>query len=194
MTESRFTQQQRELPEPEEGGRPIPLLVLTIIAGLLIWAVYYLYAAYNPMPSFLGDNRVAEDFAVPVMADGGQLYTANCVACHQANGNGLPGVFPPLSGSEWVDADDPSVLIKIVLHGVQGPLTVEGVKYDGLMPHFHDKFSDAELAAIVNHVRTSFGNAAPETDATYVTQVREASKDQAGPWKGDEDLRPLLEP
>lgn len=194
MTESQFTPQQRELPEPEEGSRPIPKLVLTIIAGLLIWAVYYLYAGYSPMPSSLGDNRVAEDFAVSVTADGGQLYTANCVACHQANGNGLPGVFPPLSGSEWVSADDPKVLIKIILHGVHGPLTVDGAQYDGLMPHFHDKFSDAEMAAIVNHVRTSFGNAASETDATYVAQVREASSGQVGPWKGDEDLRPLLKP
>ncbi|MCK9510979.1 MAG: cytochrome c [Pigmentiphaga sp.] len=194
MTEPQFTQQQREQPEPEEGSRQVPALVLTIIAALFIWAVYYLYADYSPMPAFLGDKRVAEDFAVPAVADGGQLYTANCVACHQAGGNGLPGVFPPLSGSEWVDAPDPGVLIQIILHGVQGPLTVGGAEYNGLMPHFHDKFSDQELAAIVNHIRTSFGNSAPKTDAAYVAQVREASKDQTTPWKGDEDLRPLLQP
>lgn len=194
MTEPQFTQQQREQPEPAEGSRQVPALVLTIIAALFIWAVYYLYADYNPMPSSLGDSRVAEDFAVPVTANGGQLYAANCVACHQAGGNGLPGVFPPLSGSEWVDADDPGVLIKIILHGVEGPLTVGGTEYHGSMPYFHDKFSDPEMAAIVNHIRTSFGNSAPKTDAAYVAQVREASKDQTTPWKGDEDLRPLLQP
>lgn len=193
MTESEFTQQQREQPEPAEGSRPVPKLVLTVISALLIWAVYYLYAGFNPMPSSVGDNRVAADFAVPVLADGGQLYTANCVACHQANGTGLPGVFPPLSNSEWVVAKDPSTLIKIVLHGVQGPLTVSGAKYDGLMPHFDDKFSDAEMAAIVNHVRTSFGNTASKTDAAHVAKVREQTKGRAAAWKGDEDLRALLD-
>ncbi|WP_017523093.1 c-type cytochrome [Pusillimonas noertemannii] len=193
MTEPKFSQQQREQPEPSEGNRPVPKLVLTIIVGLFIWAVYYLYATYSPMPPSLGDNRVAADFAVPALADGGQLYTANCVACHQASGKGLPGVFPPLSGSEWVSAEDPGVMIKIVLHGVQGPLTVEGAKYEGLMPHFHDKLSDEEMAALVNHVRTSFGNSASTTDAKYVAQIREETKGQATPWKGDEDLRPLLE-
>jgi len=194
MTEPQFTPQQREQPEPEEGGRREPALVLTIIAALLIWAVYYLYADYSPMPSALGDSRVAEDFAVPVVADGGQLYTANCVACHQAGGNGLPGVFPPISGSEWVEAEDPGILIKIILHGVEGPLTVEGVEYKGSMPYFHDKFSDQEIAAVVNHLRTHFGNSAPTTDAAYVAQVREGGEGRTTPWKGDEELRPLLQP
>ncbi len=192
MTEPKFSQQQREQPEPSEGSRPVPKLVLTIIAGLFIWAIYYLYATYHPMPPSLGDNRVAADFTVPLSADGGQLYAAHCVACHQASGKGLPGVFPPLSGSEWVSAEDPGVMIKIVLHGVQGPITVEGARYEGLMPHFHDKFSDEEVAALVNHVRTGFGNSASTTDAKYVARVREETRDQATPWKGDEDLRPLL--
>lgn len=194
MTEPVYPQQQREQPEPAEGSRPIPKLVLTVIAGLLVWAVYYMYATYNPMPSYLGDNRVAADFAVPVSANGAQLYTANCVACHQANGTGLPGVFPPLSGSEWVDAEDPGVVIRIVLQGVQGPLTVDGAQYNGMMPPFHDKFSDEEMAAIVNYIRTNFGNSASETDAQYVAQVRNETKGQETPWQGDEDLRPLLQP
>src|SRR5690606_39954106 len=97
MTEPKFSQQQREQPEPSEGSRPVPKLVLTMIAGLLIWAVYYLYATYSPMPPSLGDNRVAADFAVPASANGGQLYTANCVACQQASGKCLPGGLPPTS-------------------------------------------------------------------------------------------------
>lgn len=194
MSEPDFKAQVREQPEPKESSRPVPKLVLTVIAALFIWAVYYLYAYYNPMPSSLGDNRVAADFAVSASVDGGQLYTAHCVACHQANGQGLPGVFPPLAKSEWVTAESPDVMIRIVLHGIQGPLTVAGVKYDGLMPFFHDKFSDEELAAVINHVRSSFGNSAPETTVAHVNQIREQSASQTTYWKGDEDLRPLLEP
>lgn len=192
MSDNKNVQQKREYSEPYEGGHPVPKLVLTIIALLLVWAVYHLAVSYNPMPPAVGDDRVAQDFAVPLTADGGQLYTANCVACHQANGGGVPGVFPPLSNSEFVDAADPGVFIRIVLHGIHGPLTVEGKTYNGEMPHFQDKFSDAELAALVTHVRSSFGNKASATDAQTVAKVREETKGQTGPWKGDEDLRPLL--
>ncbi len=189
---NKFTQQRREQPEPHEGSRPVPKIVLTVIALLFIWAVYHLAVSYTPMPPSVGDDRVAADFAVPVTADGGQLYTANCVACHQASGAGVPGVFPPLAKSEWVDAADASVMVRIVLHGIHGPLTVEGAKYNGEMPHFQDKFSNEELAAIVSHVRTSFGNSASKIDAAFVAKVREETKGQTTPWKGDEDLRPLL--
>jgi len=190
---NKYTQQRREQPEPYEGSHPIPKVVLAIIGLLLIWAVWHLYATYSPMPPSVGDDRVMADFAVPTKADGGQLYTANCVACHQASGAGVPGVFPPLSKSEWVDAEDAGIMVRIVLHGIHGPLTVEGAKYNGEMPHFQDKFSDEELAAIVSHVRTSFGNSASTIDADFVAKVRAETKDQTTPWKGDEDLRPLLE-
>ncbi|GAA0777713.1 cytochrome c [Castellaniella ginsengisoli] len=192
MNDSRFNQQRREQPEPQEGSRPVPKVVLTVIGLLLLWAVFHLYTSFNPMPASVGDDRVAADFAVPATADGGQLYTANCVACHQASGAGVPGVFPPLSKSEWVDASDPGVMIRILLHGIHGPLTVEGVQYNGEMPNFA-RFSDEEIAALVTYVRSSFGNTASATDAKTVAQVREATQDQKSPWKGDEDLGLLLD-
>lgn len=193
MSEPRENQQRRENAEPYEGNNPIPLVVLGIIGALFLWAVWHLYDSYHPQPAYIGDDRVEADFAVPVSADGKQIYGANCVACHQATGAGVPGVFPPLSKSEWVDAKDPGVMIRIVLHGIHGEITVEDQKYNGEMPHFGDKFSDEEVAAVVNYVRTNFDNSASETDADYVAKVREESKDQTEPWKGDEDLRAFLE-
>lgn len=189
--DQKFVQQRREKPEPYEQSRPVPALVLTVIGIMFVWAVWYLFNTYNPMPSELGDNRVSADFMVPVSVDGGQLYTANCIACHQATGAGVPGVFPPLGNSEWVTSD-PGVTVRIVLHGVHGPLTVDGTTYNGDMPPFEDKFSDAEVAAVINHIRTSFGNSASEIDAELVARVREETKDQTTPWKGDEDLGLLL--
>src|SRR6185312_7403431 len=192
MSEKRDAQQRREYSEPYEGGHPVPRVVLVIIGLLVVWAVYHLYVSFNPMPASVGDDRVAQDFIVPKTANGGQLYTANCVACHQANGAGVPRVFPPLSKSEFVDAKDPGVMVRIVLHGIHGPITVEGKQYNGEMPHFQDKFSDEEVAALVTHVRSSFGNSASAADAKLVAKVREETKDRTTPWKGDEDLRPLL--
>lgn len=191
MTDQKNTQQKREQPEPYEGSKPVPKLVLSIIGILFVWAAYYIWSTYNPMPPNLGDNRIAADFAVPLTADGGQLYTANCVACHQASGAGVPGVFPPLAGSEWV-IENPAVTVQIVLHGIMGPLTVKGAQYNGEMPHFKEKFSDAEVAAVVNHIRTSFGNTASEIDEKLVKQEREATKDHPDHWNGDEELLPML--
>lgn len=184
-------QQRREQPEPYEGSRPVPKVVLTIIGVLFAWALFYIWDTYNNMPPNLGDNRIAADFAVPLTADGGQLYTANCVACHQATGAGIPGVFPPLDGSEWV-IEDPAVTARIILHGIKGPLTVKGVQYNGEMPHFKEKFSDAELTAVIDHIRTSFGNTAGEIDPNLVKTEREATKDHPDHWNGDEELLPML--
>jgi len=187
--------QQREMPEPYEGNRPVPWVVIIIVAGLFIWAISYLYLSYQPAPAQLGDQRVAADFHTASggaggEVDGGQLYTAQCLACHQATGAGLPGVFPPLAGSEWVTGK-PETVVAIVLHGITGELTVEGTKYNGAMPTFKDKLSDAEIAAVVSHIRGDFGNSAEPVDEALVKQVREATQAQATPWNGDADLNAM---
>jgi len=123
-------------------------------------------------------------------ADGAQVYAANCVACHQATGAGLPGVFPPLAGSEWALAKD-AVPVNIVLQGVTGKLTVKGAAYSGQMPTFKDKLNDGEIAAVLSYVRSNFGNGAGKITADVVKAAREAGKDRSQPWNGDEDLDKL---
>ncbi|MYN14621.1 c-type cytochrome [Pusillimonas sp. TS35] len=191
--QSKQTQaQRREMPEPYEGGRPVPKLVLAIVAGLFAWAIGYLYLSYQPNPPSYGDRRTAADFKVAGPAEGGkvdgaQLYTAHCAACHQATGVGLAGVFPPLAKSEWVTGK-PETTIQIVLHGISGALTVQGATYNGMMPMFKDKLSDAELAAVVSHIRTSFGNAAGAVDEALVKAQRAATASHDAPWNGDAEL------
>src|SRR3546814_2284433 len=77
----------------------------------------------------------------------------------------LPGVFPPLANSEWVNGKA-SLTVQIVLHGVTGDLTVNGTHYNGHMPTFKDKLDDAQIAAVVSHIRGSFGNAARDRKST----------------------------
>lgn len=105
--------------------------------------------------------------------DGDALYTSHCSSCHQASGTGLPGAFPPLAGDPVVTADDPTEHIDTVLHGKQGS-TIGGVAYTSPMPSFASQLDDASIAAIINHERTSWGNAAPTVSADDVAARREA--------------------
>ena len=86
-------------------------------------------------------------------ANGKQLFTANCAACHQANGKrGLPGVFPPLDGSRVGGRRRAHAVANILLHGITGEITVMGTTFKGAMPAFA-QLSDAELAAVASYVR-----------------------------------------
>ena len=129
--------------------------------------------------------------AVPVKAvDGGQIFSANCAACHQASGTGIPQVFPPLAGSEWVTGKEP-VLIQILLHGVTGSIEVGGATYNGAMPAFGDKLDDAEIAAVLSYVRGAWGNQAGPVTPEAVQAQRGAVADRTTPWNGGADLAGL---
>jgi cytochrome c oxidase subunit 2 len=105
----------------------------------------------------------AEPGVVPVaLPDGSAIYAASCLACHQAAGQGIPGIFPPLAGHapELIAVEGGrEFFIKSILYGLQGPITVSGVAYNGVMPGFAH-LSDADIAAVVNHTLTAWGNEA----------------------------------
>ncbi len=92
-------------------------------------------------------------------ADGAKLY-AQCAGCHQANGQGIPGAFPPLAGhlSEVLAKQGGrEYLIKVLLWGLQGQIEVKGVKYNSVMPAF-GQLKDEEIAALLNHIATAWGD------------------------------------
>lgn len=103
---------------------------------------------------------------------GARVFQNNCATCHQTDGQGVPGSFPPLAGDPVVTADDPTRHVEIVLNGLQGK-TIEGTTYQAAMPAWGDRLSDAEIAAVVNHERTSWGNDAPTVTAEEVAGIRE---------------------
>lgn len=125
--------------------------------------------------------------------DGQALYQQRCSSCHQANGQGSPGVYPPLAGSEYAVAKDAGVPIRIVIHGIQGPLTVKGQQFNSLMPAYGlgITMSDAEVAAVLSYVRSSWGNKASAVTAADVARVREETKGHSGAMTAD-ILRPLM--
>jgi mono/diheme cytochrome c family protein len=95
--------------------------------------------------------------------DGAELYSQYCSSCHQPTGLGVPGAFPSLKGLDQLAKTDEGrvYLIRTVLFGLQGPLKVGSATYNGLMPGFSQQLSDAQVAALLNHLLSSFGNKNP---------------------------------
>ena len=129
----------------------------------------------------------------PAQGSGEQLYQQRCVSCHQTNGEGLAGAFPPLVGSEYALAANVAVPIRIVLNGMQGPVTVKGVQYNGVMPPGGAgiALSDEEAAAVLTYVRSAWGNSASAITPQQVATERAAPRSATGPTTAEE-LAPLL--
>ena len=126
-------------------------------------------AAVEPAtPNVANEKPPASTFDA---AMGAKLFAANCAACHGAQGAGVPGVFPPLVGDPVVTAADPAEHVTVVLHGRQGK-TIDGVSYAAQMPAFASQLSDSDIAGIIDHERTSWGNHAPIVTARAVADVR----------------------
>jgi len=104
-------------------------------------------------------------------AKGSSLFTANCAACHQASGEGLPGAFPPLKGNAVVNDDDATMHMHVVLHGLNG-MQVGGMTYGGVMPPFAGTLSDADIADIMDYERSSWGNHGKPVIAAQVAAER----------------------
>lgn len=190
----------KENVEPHEQANPVPRIVLGLVAGLGIWGASYIFIERADGVARLGDQRnpvalakSGEAAAPGSAANGGQLFAANCQACHQATGQGLAGVFPPLAGSEWVLGDE-KVLAQILIHGLNGRIEVMGKTYQGAMPAFGTQLNDAEIAAVLTHIRSQWGNqAAAVTEATVVAG-RQASAGRTSPWQGIGEIEATVGP
>ena len=106
---------------------------------------------------------------------GAAVYACHCASCHGATGEGVPGVFPPMKGDPMVTAKDPARHMEIVLFGISGSI-INGVRYSAAMPEHAGELSDTEIAAVVNHERTSWGNNAPTITPADVAAVRKKGK------------------
>ncbi|MDD5242273.1 MAG: cytochrome c [Sulfuricella sp.] len=187
--------------EPSRAETPAPIptwawvLFIAIVAfgafyGVRLWKPPLNFATtptYGPLtlnpPQSAGlaatTGHATADAAPPTgvagddAALGASTYGNNCVSCHQATGKGLPGVFPPLAGNPAVTDADPTTHIKVVLNGMQGK-TIGGANYTTPMPPWADQLSDAQIAAVINHERSSWGNNAPKVTAKDVAKLRAA--------------------
>ena len=128
--------------------------------------------AYSPS-SAQDDTAVHAAEAAPLaemMANGERAYLANCAACHQPNGKGLAGAFPPLANADYLRGSRENVLA-VAIFGLSGPITVNGVDYNAVMPSM-GHLSDAELAAALTYVFNSWGNQLAAVTPAEVADLR----------------------
>ncbi|PHR64676.1 cytochrome c [Pseudidiomarina marina] len=110
-------------------------------------------------------------FSAGVHADAGEaVYKKNCMACHQANGQGMAAVFPPLVDNSNI-TDKPAYIAETIVKGKSGKITVNGAEFNGMMPPMA-YMTDADIAAVVNYVNTKFASGSKEISAAEVKAVR----------------------
>ncbi|HEY3390707.1 MAG TPA: cytochrome c [Prolixibacteraceae bacterium] len=98
------------------------------------------------------------------------VYKKYCLVCHQANGSGVPGMYPPLGPGSWV-GNDPKELVTHLLQGLKGKIEVNGEIYNSLMPA-QVQMTDEEIAEVLTYIRSDFGNSFGPVDVELVKKVR----------------------
>lgn len=199
---------QREHSEPSARVTPIPLWLTAVCGAVMVWAgVYFgvfhgglsgdIFNEYESSPAVLfpipvkpGAAGAGAAAATQSLADIGKGVYSNCVACHQPNGLGVAGQFPPLAKSEWVTGSEKR-LVAVLLKGLQGPITIGGVKntYAGNMVGWESSLSDKKIAAVVSYIRAQWGNAAPEVSEAKVAAARKEFAGQKAQWTEAELLQ-----
>jgi mono/diheme cytochrome c family protein len=177
----------REKEEPEEGFEPTPWWVWTAGVLLLFLMGFYLGRFGGSFSAVAHEvENPAQAGAAPLTraVKGDVVYAGVCQACHQASGLGVPGQYPPLAGSEWL-LQDAATPARIVLHGLEGGIIVKGLRYENKMPYFHDKLSSEEIAAVLSHARTAWGNRAGAVAPAEVDTLRKTAG-KRGPWSAAE--------
>ncbi|MBC7369365.1 MAG: c-type cytochrome [Undibacterium sp.] len=116
--------------------------------------------------------------------NGKALFTAICAACHQITGRGLDGLAPPLLDSEWV-LGSPEKVVRIVLHGVRGPIKVAGRMHAGDMPA-HGALDDTQISSVLTYIRREWGHDAPAIDPAQVAAIRATTKNHTDAWSPEE--------
>lgn len=187
----------REPGDPVEGQERAPWFFVATVAVAFFWGGWYLghhggtfdttthiaLATRDVGIVAQGAEQSVKSIANPVEA-GKAVFAKHCASCHQTTGKGIPGAFPPVVGSEWVTGS-PDVLLRILLHGLQGPVTVAGATYNGAMPAWSDVLKAEEIAAVATYLRQWSPNNAPAVTVEQVTVLRDATGARAA-WTAPE--------
>lgn len=188
-------QLQKQKPDKASGYSFLPLGIL----GLMCTSVFFgsIYLAHYSIrfdPLVVNEHAKREKpGAVAVAAVspaqlGKRVFTTICQTCHQANGQGVPGVYPPLVASEWVQGSEERI-IRIVLHGLNGPITVEGKEYNNAMASLGGVLKDDQIANVLTFIRQEWGNKADEVKAETVARIRGEVGSRSAPWTAPELLK-----
>lgn len=128
--------------------------------------------ARKQRPNLKTPDPVADNLFRERPVPGGKLYSTYCASCHQRDGKGDGQRFPPLAGSDWVTGDKQR-LVRTVVHGLSGPVSIGGVTYNNVMPGF-SFLRDQDLSELLTHIRSQFGNQASSVTKEEVAKYRKS--------------------
>ncbi|MDA0811401.1 MAG: cytochrome c [Verrucomicrobia bacterium] len=177
----------REKDIRQPGNEPVSLGVYLLLAPLLLLAGGYfgLYrdGGQSPkVPAFDASLLPEPGGAIDPVKEGKKLYSSvGCAACHQPNGQGQPGIYPPLVDSEWVKGSDKRMAM-IIHSGLIGPVTVKGNVYTGAMPAQGPLLNPKKLAYIMSFIRSEWGGGASLVTPEQAQLVYEEFKDRKEQW------------
>ncbi|HLV40590.1 cbb3-type cytochrome c oxidase subunit II [Xanthomarina sp.] len=186
MPESMLTKDDREVVVPEAYFNK-PGIVLVASREALLLVDYLKSLKQTELPTGISKDFIpakkrkqvsgttADSQGAPAGPDGANLYKQVCMACHQDNGKGIPGAFPPLDGSKIVNDKNHETLIRIIIQGYDGTTAF------GVMQPFGELLTDAEIAAIATHERSSWSNNAPPVSEDDVKKIREFINQELNP-------------
>ena len=127
--------------------------------------------------TFLACRPVTEPAAEPGPLSGRQIFLVRCIACHQADGSGLPAICPPLPNSRRL-AGPPGDLIRILLLGMKGKVVRNGGAFNGIMPSWKFDLSDGQIADVVNDLYARWNPGAPTVAEETVRRIRDETAAQ----------------
>ena len=191
----------REKEEPQEGFSPVPIFLMFIFAALCFWGGVYLvehsggyrWDAYSP--DFNPSAGAPKPIEIALFDRGAKVYRNQCAQCHQADGNGVLGVYPPLVASNWVTGH-PQVVSRILINGLNGPIVVKGSNYNGNMPAFGSSglaLSDKDIAGVITYIRQEWGNSASDVTVATIAEYSDLYAGRSVPWQAA-DLKEGLGP
>lgn len=188
-------------PEPSEGFQTLPLFLLGFVSTMIfvtsIYVVHY-RAGFSPMvyderydPAKAAAGAKKELTPEQIVAAGKKAYLSACASCHQNSGLGVAGAYPPLVASDWVVGSEER-LTRLVLHGLVGPIEVEGKPYNGAMPAFGKvpgggyNWNEEKISQVLTYIRQEWGNQATPVTKDKVVEILAKEKARAKPWTGPE--------
>tara|TARA_A100001037_G_scaffold305360_1_gene345115 strand:- start:126 stop:734 length:609 start_codon:yes stop_codon:yes gene_type:complete len=186
--------------EPTASNAPVPVGFIVAFVVLFYLSTLYLDGnaggfdakVYEPFTSLDVVKAVQPKGNMdPRFEKGKAAYAIYCSACHQSNGAGSPGQFPPLAGSDWVNAEGPNRIIRLVMNGLAGPIVVNGENWapPAQMPPWGPVITDdEEFACLMTYIRgeSEWGNSASPVTAEQVEAVRAEVSSRVAPWTQEE--------
>src|ERR1043166_3428504 len=199
MTQTPSASVPADVAEPKTGSQPVPIWMFVGMLVLFYWGMIYfdqnggwfstqVYAPYHSVPEV--DAWWPKNADDAIFIKGKALFSMNCAVCHMENGVGNPANgCPPLIKCEWVAAEGPNRLVRLISNGGIGPIDVNGKTYDGqgMLPVGNslpgdEKEKCEQIAAIISYIRKNFADISKPITPEQVARVREQTKTRATQW------------